>query len=388
MQPWQDPEIEEIRKKYLLFASENLSGDSQKRDYQGDFSLKRWRQVTDFGFLRQLMPTNIGGQEMPVTHVVAAIEGFGEGSLDGGFNYAICNQLCGIQMTINMFGSDELKSKYLPDLMSGKSLAAYGFTEQTSGSDAYSMETTAVEQGDSFILNGTKCYLTNSPFSNLALVFAKTSPGRSPFSLTAFLVDMDWEGATHGREFDKMGLRTVRMGELVFDNVEVPKSNIVGMKGGGLRVLTESTLWERAILISTALGPMSRGLKSCIDRAKARTQFDKPIGSFQQISSKIANMIQRYKLSRQVVYDMASRLGTGTSLQPHAQDAAIAKLFVSDNFVQFELDAMQIFGVRGYLLESFHQQDLRDSLSFNIWAGTSETLRNTVAKLAGVPVES
>ncbi len=387
MQPWQDPEIDIIRKKYNEFAIENLLGDTEQRDKEGDFSIKRWKEVAEFGFLKLLMPENLGGAEVPVTHLVAAIEGLGEGSMDGGFNYAICNQLCGLQTTINIFGSDELKSRYLPDLMSGKSMAAYGFTEETSGSDAYSMEATAVEEGDAFRLSGTKCYITNAPYANLALVFAKTSPTRSPFALTAFLVDMEWEGATHGREYDKMGLRTVRMGELIFDNVQVPKSHIVGVKGGGLRVLTESTLWERAILIATALGPMARGLKSCIERTKTRNQFEKPIGAFQQVSSKVANMIMRYKLSRQIIYDIASRIGNGSSLQPHAQDAAIAKIFVSDNFVNFELDAMQIFGVRGYLLESFAQQDLRDSLSFNIWAGTSETLRNTVAKLAGLPVD-
>ncbi|GJM28803.1 MAG: isovaleryl-CoA dehydrogenase [Cyclobacteriaceae bacterium] len=386
MQPWHDPDLEEIRENYLQFA-EKLNGDTPKRDLEGEFSPERWKRVADSGFLRLLMPNSLGGNEVPVTHLVAAMEGLGEGCRDGGFNYALCNQICGIQNTINMFGSDQLKAEYLPDLMSGKSMAAYGFTENTSGSDAYSMETNAIADGDDFILNGTKQYITNAPYANLAIVFAKTTKTRSPFSLTAFLVDMDWDGASHGQEFDKMGLRTVRMGELIFDNVRVPKSNILGVKGGGLRVLTESTLWERAILTATALGPMARGLKSCIERAKSRTQFDKPIGSFQQISSKIANMIQRYKLSRLVIYDMASRLGNGTSLQPHAQDAAIAKIFVTDNFIKFELDAMQIFGVRGYLLESFHQQDLRDSLSFSIWAGTSETLRNTVAKLAGLPVE-
>jgi alkylation response protein AidB-like acyl-CoA dehydrogenase len=184
-----------------------------------------------------------------------------------------------------------------------------------------------------------------------------------------------------------MGLRTVIMGELKFENVLVPKDHIIGVKGGGLRVLTESTLWERAILIAAALGPMARGLEACIERTKTRVQFDKPIGAFQQVAAKIANMTMRYKLSRQTIYDIASKIGNGSSLQPHAQDAAIAKLFVSDNFVNFEMDAMQIFGVRGYLLESFAQQDLRDSLSFNIWAGTSETLRNTIAKLAGLPTE-
>ncbi len=385
MQPWQDPELEHIRSKYFEFAN-NLNGDTESRDKEGDFSLERWKEVADFGFFNLLMPENLGGQEVPVTHAVAAMEGLGQGSKDGGFNYALCNQLCGLQVTLKMFASDFLKQKYLPDLMSGKSLAAYGFTEETSGSDAYSMESVAVEEEEGFRLSGNKCYITNSPYANLAIVFAKTSETRSPFSLTAFLVDMEWEGASHGREFDKMGLRTVRMGELKFDNVLVPKDHIIGIKGGGLRVLTESTLWERAILIATALGPMARGLEACIERTKSRNQFDKPIGAFQQISAKVANMIMRYKLSRQVIYDIASKIGKGTSLQPHSQEAAIAKLFVSDNFINFEMDAMQIFGVRGYLHESFAQQDLRDSLSFNIWAGTSETLRNTIAKLAGLPV--
>jgi alkylation response protein AidB-like acyl-CoA dehydrogenase len=387
MQPWQDPEIEKIKSSYVKFSSEHLNGDTATRDKIGEFSHSRWRKVAEHGFLRLLMPENLGGNNVPVTHVVAAIEGLGEGCKDGGFNYALCNQLCGLQVTIKMFASQELKSKYLPDLMAGKSMAAYGFTEKSSGSDAYSMETTATEDGDSFILTGSKCYITNAPYANLALVFAKTSPARSPFALTAFLVNMDWPGASHGEEFEKMGLRTVRMGELIFDQVKVPKDHIVGVKGGGLRVLMESTLWERAILISAALGPMARGLQACVERAKSRVQFDKPIGSYQQISSKIADMIMRYKLSRQVIYDIASKIGNGESLQPYAQDAAIAKIFVSDNFVNFELDAMQVFGVRGYLLESFLQQDLRDSLSFNIWAGTSETLRNTIAKLAGLPVE-
>jgi len=386
MQPWQDPNIESVRQKYLQLAK-SLNGDAPQRDKEGEFSLERYKQVADAGFLKLMMPAALGGDEVPVTHAVAAIEGLGEGCHDGGFNYAICNQLCGLQVTLKMFASDELQQKYLPDMMAGTSLAAYGFTEDTSGSDAYSMETTAEEEEDGFRLNGTKCYITNAPFADKAIVFAKTSATRSPFSLTAFLVDMEWDGASHGQEFEKMGLRTVRMGELRFENVLVPKDHIIGVKGGGLRVLTESTLWERAILIAAALGPMARGLEACIERTKTRIQFDKPIGAFQQIAAKIADMTMRYKLSRQTIYDIASKIGEGSSLQPHAEDAAIAKLFVSDNFVNFELDAMQIFGVRGYLLESFAQQDLRDSLSFNIWAGTSETLRNTIAKLAGLPTE-
>lgn len=386
MQPWENPEIDEMKGKYHQLALDYFSGDFAERDKTGDFSLQRWKKAAEIGLLSMMMPASLGGMEVPVTHVVAAFEGFGEGCRDGGFVYALCNQLCGIQLTIKQFADEALKEKYLPELMNGNRLAAYGFTEETSGSDAYSMQTTATEEGDNYRINGQKCYITNAPYADSAIVFAKTSEARSPFSLTAFLVDMNNEGASHGREFEKIGLRTVRMGELVFDNVLVPKSNILGGKGGGLRVLAESTGWERAVLISSALGPMNRGLKACIERAKTRNQFDKPIGAYQQISSKIADMVMRQRLSRQVIYDLASKLSSGKSMHTCAEDAAIAKLFVSDNFIRFEMDAMQIFGVRGYLLESFINRDLRDSLSFNIWSGTSETLRNTIAKLEGLPV--
>ncbi len=386
MQPWEDPEIDKIKEEYYQLAIDHFTGNFAERDKTGDFSLERWKKAAEIGLLKMMMPTDFGGNEVPVTHVVAAFEGFGEACRDGGFVYALGNQLCGIQLTISQFASREMQEAFLPELINGSRLGAYGFTEETSGSDAYSMETTAVEEGDNYRINGKKCYITNAPYADLAIVFAKTSPDRSPFSLTAFLVDMNAEGASHGREFEKIGLRTVRMGELVFDNVLVPKSNIIGRKGLGLRVLTESTGWERAVLISSALGPMNRGLKECIERVKTRNQFDKPIGSYQQISSKIANMVMRQRLSRQVIYDLASKLASGKSMHSCAQDAAIAKLFVSDNFIQFEMDAMQIFGVRGYLLESFINQDLRDSLSFNIWSGTSETLRNTIAKFEGLPI--
>lgn len=386
MQPWEDPEIEEVKEKYCQLALTHFSGDFAERDKQGEFSLERWKKAAEIGFLKMLMPASYGGHEMPVTHVVAAIEGFGEACHDSGFVYALANQLCGIQIALNQFGSEEAKKEFLPDLMNGKRLAAYGFTEESSGSDAYAMETIATADGDGYRISGNKCYITNAPYADTVLLFAKTGEGRNPFSLTAFMVDMNSEGASHGREFDKMGLRTVRMGELIFDNVHVPKTNIVGGKGVGLRVLTESTGWERSVLIATALGPMNRGLKACIERVKSRTQFDKPIGSYQQISAKIANMVMRQRLSRQVIYDLTSKLSNGKSMQHCAQDAAIAKLFVSENFTQFEMDAMQIFGVRGYLLESFINQDLRDSLSFNIWSGTSETLRNTIAKFEGLPV--
>jgi alkylation response protein AidB-like acyl-CoA dehydrogenase len=386
MQPWQDPELEEIRNEYIAFAKDHMAGDARERDKTGEFSLERWRKAAEYGALGICFPKQYGGQGRPVTHAVAAFEGLGYGCRDTGFLYAMFSQICGIQMALNLTASEQIKEKYLPLLISGKRLAAYCFTEETSGSDVYSMEMTATEKEDGFVLNGTKRYLTNSPNADLALVFARTGEGRSPFAITAFLVDMDWEGARHGEEFEKVGFRTTPMGEIILDNVFVPKENVVGSKGGGLRILAESVGWERSVLLANTLGPMARSVDECVERAKTREQYGKPIGSFQGVSSRIANMIMRYKLSRQIVYDVASRLGNGESIQPYLEEAAMAKLFVSENYIQLQLDAVQIFGVRGILMEYGVQQDLRDSVSSTIWAGTSETLRNTIAKFAGLQV--
>ena len=387
MQPWQDPELEEIRKAHAEFAKKELEGDASARDRDGDFSRQRWKTAADFGVLGICMPEDCGGQGRPVTHAVAAFEGLGQGCRDSGFLYAMCSQLFGIQMAINLLAPKALKGRYLPKLIAGDSMSAHGFTEESSGSDAFSMESFAEKKDGGYVLNGRKCFITNAPSSDIALVFARTKEGRNPFGLVALLVEMDQDGARHGREFEKVGLRTTHMGELIFENVFVPAENLISGSSGGLRVLMESTGWERAVLMAHALGPMARGLEACIERSRTREQFGKPIGSFQQVSSRIADMTVTYRVCRQLVYDIASKLGTGTSIMPHLQDAAVTKLFVSESFVRFEQNVLQILGVRGYLLDSFAQQDLRDSLSYTIWAGTSETLRNTIAKFAGVPVE-
>lgn len=386
MQPWQDPEIDKLVEEYSELAKLRLDGNAEKRDKEGDFSFDRWRTAAEMGVFSMCMPSPYG-QGKSLTHTIAAYEGITKGCRDGGLMFALFNQVVGIQMTLVNMASNELKEKYLPDLISGKSLACYAFTEENSGSDSFSMETTATEDGDGYRLNGVKSYLTNAPFSNLAIVFAKTSANRNPFGLTAFLVDLDWQGCSKGRTFEKAGLRTVHMGEVCFDNVYIPKNHIIGSKGTGVRVLTESTAYERALMTVTALGPMKRALDACVERCKTRKTYDKPIGSYQQISSRIANMIMRYRLCRQVQYDTVSKLDSGIKPSKISDEIAINKLFITENFTQFEMDAMQIFGVRGYLLDNFIQQDLRDSLAGGIWAGTSETLRNTVAKFAGLPVE-
>lgn len=387
MQPWQNPELDAIRDDVRAWAEETFPGGLERDRAGTPYLPEAWKALAAKGLFGICMPEAYGGEGRPVSHAVAAMEGLAYGCRDTGMVYAALSQVFGIQMTLVLMASEELKQAYLPRAIAGDIALALCFTEEAGGSDAYSMQTEAHQEGDAWILTGTKTFITNAPRADVALVWAKTTPGRSPFALTAFLVDMGWEGAGYGREFEKIGLRTIQMGELVFDEVRVPSDHVVGRKGAGLSALTESTGWERAVVLASALGPMGRVLDQCVARSKEREAYGKPIGSYQQVSSKIADMVWRYQVSRMVVYDMAARLGHGTSIHPWLQQAAIAKLFVTENYVQMMLDAVQVFGVRGILFDWPIQQDLRDAIPSTIYSGTSETLRNTIAKLAGVPVE-
>ncbi len=388
MQPWQNPRLDEIRDETRQWAEQTFPGGS-RRDRAGEFfSAEMMGELGSKGLLGICMPEQYGGQGRPVAEQVAAFEGLGWGCRDSGFVYAAISQVFGIQMILVLLGSEELCRRYLPGAISGEIQLLHCFTEEGGGSDAFGMETSAVknEDGD-WILSGTKTFITNGPQGDVAMVWAKTTEGRSPFALTAFMVDLTWQGASYGREFEKIGLRTVPMGEVIFEDVVVPADHVIGRKGGGLAALTESTGWERALLLTAALGPMARVLEEVVEWTRTREAYGKPIGAHQQVSSRVANMVMRHRLSRMAIYDMAARLGDGDSIQSHLESAAVTKLFVSENYTPFMIDAMQNFGVRGILYDWDIQQDLRDSIPATIYVGTSETMRNTIAKLAGVPVE-
>jgi alkylation response protein AidB-like acyl-CoA dehydrogenase len=388
MQPWQNPRIDQIRDDIKTWAEATYPG-GERRDRIGEhFSSDMVKRLGERDLLGICMPARFGGQGRSVSDQVAAIEGLSWGCRDSGFVFAVASQLFGIQMTLALLGSDELNARYLPAAIRGDIQLIHCFTEEGGGSDAMGMSTRATKNdaGD-WILTGTKTFITNGPHGDAAMVWARTGEGRSPFALTAFMVDLSWDGVSHGREFEKIGLRTVPMGEVVFDEVVVPADHVIGRQGGGLAALTESTGWERAVVLAVVLGPMGRVLEEIVAWTRTREANGKSIGAFQQVSSKVADMVTRYRMSRMAIYDMAARLGDGDSVQPHLEQAAITKLFVSESYQPFMIDAMQTFGVRGILFDWGVQQDLRDALPTTIYVGTSETMRNTIAKLSGVPVE-
>lgn len=385
MQAWQDKRIEEIRSQFRQFAQDELEGDWRRRDSDREFSEERWQKCCDAGVLGMSMPSEYGGQGLPYGYTIAAIEGMCMGCRDSGFFFAMSSQISGIQLALIASASEELKESYLPALIGGQHKACLGFSEETAGSDIYSIETTAEKVDGGFILKGSKSFTTNSLDSTCCLVFSKTDDKKSPFDFTAFMVDLDWKGVSHDEPFDKATLRTCSMGRLSFDDVFVPESHVVGGVGGGLNVIKHSIGWERVMLMGVCIGPMTRVLEETIERAKEREQFGKPIGSYQHISGKIADMVVRQRMSRQVVYDLCGQLTQDKgAIGNYLEDVAITKLYVTESYIQSMLDATQIWGGRGVCYEWPIQQDMRDSLSSTIWAGTSETLRNTIAKLEGL----
>jgi len=385
VQPWQDKELDETKKKYSEFAAAELAGDWRERDAKCEFSVERWQKCCDAGVLGLIMPEEFGGSGKSYGHSIAAIEGMCESCNDSGFFFAMSSQISGIQLALISCASPELQKTYLPALIKGDHKACLGFSEESAGSDIFSIETVAEKVDGGYKLNGTKAFTTNSLDSTCCLVFAKTANKGSPLDFTGFMVDLDWAGVSHGEPYDKATLRTCSMGRLVFEDVFVPDSHIVGGVGRGLNVIKYSIGWERVMLMGVCIGPMGRVIRDTIERAKDREQFGKPIGSYQQVSSKIADMVVRHRLSRQVVYDLCGRLtAAGGEIGQFLEDVAITKLYVTESFKQSMLDATQIWGGRGVCFDWSIQQDMRDSLSSTIWAGTSETLRNTVAKLNGV----
>lgn len=383
MQPWQDPELEETRQSYKQFAAEQLEGDWRQRDADMEFSLERWKAVCDKGLFKLAVPQDQGGAGRPYGHTIAALEGLCEGCHDTGMFFAMASQISGTMLALLAHASDSLKQKYLPALMSGEHLTCLGFSELGAGSDVFSIQTTATEVDGGWVLNGSKAFTTNSLAATCGLIVARTANNRTPFDFTAFMVDLDWEGVSHGEPFEKSGLRTCSLGTLELKDVFVPQEHIIGGKGTGLGVLKESIGWERILLMGVCTGPMTRVLADTLEFAKEREQFGKKINTYQQISSKLAEMVMRQTVSRQIIYDLAGRLNNGNGkIGRFAQDVAIAKLYITENYIEFMRDATQIWGGRGAVKEYSIQQDMRDALSSTIWAGTSETLRNTIAKMA------
>jgi len=310
------------------------------------------------------------------------MEGLGYGCRDNGLLFSINAQMWSVQLPLWKVGSDYLKERYLTKMCSGEMIGAHCMTEPDSGSDAYSLRTSAVEDGDDYVLNGSKTFCTNAPIADAFIVFARVGNSKGFMGVTGFMIDRDTPGLSIEQPIHKMGLRTSPMAMVVLEDCRVPAKNIVGRKGDGARIFQTSMEWERACLLACDLGGMRRQMEECIKYSRERKQFGQPIAKFQSVSNKIVDMKLRLETSRLLLYKVAWMKSQGqTDL---GMWAALAKLQLSESWVQSGLDAIQVHGGYGYSTEYEIERELRDAISSRIYSGTSEIQRNIIANHLGL----
>lgn len=366
----------------VVAMGELLSKDHIATDREHTFPRDKWDRLRETGLFGLPFDERYGGlaQDLPTTMHV--LEGLGYACRDAGLSFSASTHLVSAGVPVQRFGSAALKERYLPVICDGSVIGAHAITEPDGGSDVMSMRTTAKPDGDDhFVLNGSKTFISNGPIADLVMVYARTGKAGSPAALTVFAVEADTPGFSAGQPMEKMGLRSSPLSEIFLDNCRVPRSNIVGSIGAGFLVLDYVMKWEILCTFSVTLGEMQHRLERCLDYAKSRVMFGKPIGSFQSISNKLVEMKIGVENSRKWLFDTADKL---VRKQNVSVDLAIAKLVTSESNVASALAAIQIFGGHGYMTEHGVEKELRNAVGGTIYSGTSEIQRQRVATLLGL----
>jgi alkylation response protein AidB-like acyl-CoA dehydrogenase len=374
-------EQERLRDDIVAFARRELNHDVARRDAEGAFAPDAWLACARFGIQGLPVPAEYGGRGLDPLTLVLALEALGYGCTDNGLLFALGAQMWSVEMPLVRFGSEDQKRRYLPGLCDGSLTGVHAMSEPGSGSDAFSLTTTAEKHGAGYVLTGHKTYITNAPEADLVLVFATEAPGSGFAGVSAFLVDREAPGLAVGQPFPKMGLRTVQMSEVTFDGCEVPATSMLGKPGGGLAIFNHSMDWERSYILAGAVGTMQRQLEACLAYARARRQFGQPIGQFQAVSHRVVDMALRLRTARLLLYELGWLRSQGRRT---TMDSALAKLCVSESFLQSSLDALFVHGAAGYLADREFERDVRDAVAGCIYSGTSDIQRNIVASRLGL----
>jgi alkylation response protein AidB-like acyl-CoA dehydrogenase len=370
-----------LQAEAIAFARVELAPDTRRRDREEEFDRARWKRCAEFGLFSMPVPDADGGLGLGVSDLIAVMEGLGYGGRDTGLLFSMNAHLWTTLLPILAYGTPAQKAKYLKPLMDGTLVGGNGSSEPGAGSDVFSMRTRADLQGDVYVLNGTKAFVTNAPVADLFVVYATIKPEAGPVGITGFIVDRGTPGLSVGKAVEKMGLRTSPMAELVFEDCRIPVANRLGREGWGVQVFESSMDWERGCILAPALGVMRRLIESTVAHARSRKQFGQPIGKFQQVQGLIVGMKTRLEACRPLVYRVGWLKDQGKPLQ---MEAATAKLFVSEAYVQTCLDAIQVFGGYGYLTEQEIERELRDAVGSTLYSGTSEIQRNIIARCLGL----
>jgi alkylation response protein AidB-like acyl-CoA dehydrogenase len=368
-----------FKKEVIRFAKKEIVPRVQEHELKGEFDFESFRKMGDFGLLGLHFPEDLGGGGSDVLTTVMAGEALGEAGVDGGLTlaYGAHSFLCAD--TIFCHGTDAHRHQYLPRLISGEWIGCMGLTEPDAGSDVASMKTTAIRDGEEYVLNGSKIFITNGPIADLILVYAKTNPEQQHEGISAFIVEKETKGFSAGAPLKKMGVRTSQTSELFFNNCRIPAENLVGQEGMGFFYAMQTVEWDRSALIAPFVGGMVYAMKQSADYAKKRVQFNRPISHYQATKYKIADMKIFIEAARSLVYRIAWCKDQGQAV--NHLEAAVAKLFVGDWSLNPVNDAMLIHGGYGYCHEYGMEMIFRDSRLAPIGGGTSDIQKKIISKL-------
>jgi alkylation response protein AidB-like acyl-CoA dehydrogenase len=375
------PEQLALRAEIVRFARAELNDGLIERERSQELSRSGWKKCADMGLHGLPFSADHGGSDADIITTMLAMEALGYGCRDAGLIFALNAQMWAVQMPIHEFGTDAQKAKYLPGLIRGDLIGAHGMSEPGSGSDSSGLATTAEKRGERWVLNGTKTFVTNAPVADVFVVFATTNPALGFMGVTGFVLEKNTPGLRLSQPIEKMGLKTSPMSEVILENCEAPLDALLGREGGGASVFKSSMAWERGCLLASYIGAMERQLETCVEYARTRRQFNRPIGKFQSVANMIVDMKVRMETSRLLLYKVGWLKNTG---EEAVIEAAIAKLYLSESWVQSCLDAIQIHGGYGYMTEFELERDLRDAIGGRLYSGTSEIQRNIIAAQLGL----
>jgi isovaleryl-CoA dehydrogenase len=359
-----------LRDTVAGFAAEKISPRAEEIDRSNEFPRDLWPQLGALGLLGVTVEEAWGGAGMGYLEHCVAMEEISRASASVGLSYGAHSNLCVNQIRRN--GSDDQKGRYLPKLLSGEHVGALAMSEPGAGSDVVGMKTRAEKKGDRYVLNGSKMWITNGPDAEVLVVYAKTDPAAGPRGITAFLVEKGFEGFSTAQKLDKLGMRGSNTCELVFEDCEVPKENLLGREGRGVNVLMSGLDYERLVLAAGPLGIMQACMDVVVPYMHERKQFGRAIGEFQLMQGKLADMYTTMNASKAYVYTVAKAVDRG---QTTRKDAAGAILYAAEKATWLALEAIQALGGMGYINESPTGRLLRDAKLYEIGAGTSEIRR-------------
>jgi isovaleryl-CoA dehydrogenase len=369
------PEIDMLRNTVRDFADDKIAPIAAEIDRDDRFPIELWPQMGALGLHGITVEEEEGGSGMGYLAHCVAMEELSRGSASVGLSYGAHSNLCVNQIRRN--GNDAQRRKYLPKLMSGEHVGALAMSEPEAGSDVVSMRLRADKKGDRYILNGTKLWITNGHYADTLVVYAKTRPDAGPRGITAFLIEKGMKGFRPAQKLDKLGMRGSPTSELVFEDCEVPAENVLGTVDEGVRVLMSGLDFERAVLAAGPIGIMQAALDVVIPYIHDRKQFGQPIGEFQLIQGKVADMYTAANACRAYVYAVARACDRGETTR---KDAAGAILYAAESATKIALDAVQILGGNGYINDYPTGRLLRDAKLYEIGAGTSEIRRMLIGR--------